>query len=208
MIVDVVYYTKNGARSYYVGSYFRKFLIDAQNYTKEVQYRIDLSNEMNSVFSFLSSRDSNLTIEDVGFLGRIFIQNTFANSTGIVANKRYAKFLLTCDGNMTAVTLDFTFPDEADLIAATWGSQNMVKIFPNRVQTSFSVSPDQRISSQIYVEWKMPEPLPPTPWYDEIPWRYLIPGLVGVAMTIFFRDVIARAIYKFLKHPRVADLKY
>jgi len=197
VIVDVVYHMKNGRR-YYVGSYFRQLLIDPQNYTNEIQYVIDLTEEMNSVFSFLSSQDSNLTIEDVGFLGRISIRNTFANSTGAVANKRYVKFPLTCDGNMTIVTLDFTFPEEADLIMATWGSQDMVKIFPNRVQTSFSVLPDQRISSEIYVEWKMPEPLPPIPWYDEFPWKYLMPGFIGLILTLTLRDGIPR-IYKFLR---------
>lgn len=198
VIVDVVYHKKNGRRSYYVGSYFRKLLIDPQNYTNEIQYRIDLTEEMNNVFSLLSSQDSNLTIEDVEFLGRISMRNTFANSIGAVANKRYVKFLLTCDGNMTAVTFDFTLPDEADLIVATLGGQDMVKIFPNRVQTSFSVLPDQRISSEIYVEWKMPEPLPPVPLYDEPPWKWLISGIIGVILTITFRDGIPR-IYKFLK---------
>jgi len=180
-----------------VGSYFRRLLIDPKNYTNEIQYRIDLTGEVNSVFSFLSSQDSNLTIRDIGFLGRISIQNTFAHSIGAVANKRYVKFLLACDGNMTAVTFDFTFPDEADLTVATWGGQEMVRIFPNRVQTSFSVLPDQKISSEIYVEWKMPEPLPPVPFYDEPPWKWLIPGTIGGTIGFFLGNI--PRIYKFLK---------
>jgi len=30
------------------------------------------------------------------------------------------------------------------------------------------------------------------PWYDKIPWKYLIPGFVGIILTFIFRDVIPR----------------
>lgn len=126
-------------------------------------------------------------------MGRIYLQSEFVNSTNIVGNKNYIRLHLTCEGNMTTVTPDFTIPDDADLIDATWGTEDMVRIIPTRVQTSFSVTPGQRISKVMYVSWKMPEPQEPPPqpaWHDQLPWKYVIPGLVGVALTVLVRDIV------------------
>ena len=77
----------------------------------------------------------------------------------------------------------------------------MTKIFPNRVQTTSSIL-SQSISSEVYVEWGMPEPLPPTPWYEIFPWKFIIPGLIGVILTVIFRDAIPR-FHKYLKERAV-----
>jgi hypothetical protein len=49
-------------------------------------------------------------------------------------------------------------------------------------------------------------PLPPTPWYDEIPWKYLIPGMIGVILTIIFRDLIIRRVSNFLRKRRFFNI--
>lgn len=203
VVVDVIFrYVPGGETIMEIGIYFNRFLVNPKNYTGEILYQIDFREEVNNVLNYFSTKVSNLTAEDVGFAGRFSIQTEFANSTGIISNTGYLRFPLIFDGNMTDPTLDVTIPEEYNLIIAKLGAEDMIKIFPNRVRESISVIPDQRKRTELYMEWELPEPpepLPPTPWYDEIPWRYLIPGVSGVFITIIVRDVIGRPALKRLK---------
>lgn len=200
VITDVVvYYAPNGSKNMEIGTYYDRFLVGSKDTDRETLYSIDFSDEVNRVLNHFSKTTSNLTAEDVGFYGRFSIQAEFMNSTGVISNKGYLGFPLTFDGNMSDVTLDLTIPENYDLRIAQLGTEDMIRIFPNRVRESISVTSDPEKTTELYMEWKLPEPLPPTPWYDRIPWRYIIPGVSGVFITITVRDVIGRPVLKRLK---------
>jgi len=187
------YYAPGGGVNYeWVSTGFWRLLVVPNNTTGEVLYRIDLREIANNVFNYYSSKVSNLTVEDVGFGGIFSIYTQFSNSTGAISNTGYLRFPLYLDGNMSSLSLDFTIPEEYEMITAKFGTDDMTKIFPNRVTTSFTVTKNQTKTSEVYMEWKIPVPPPPPPWYDVPPWRWVIPGLIGIGLTIVVRDIFPR----------------
>lgn len=164
VLIDLIgYYVPGGGKNIEWGTYFNRFYAVPTLYSNEVSYRIDLAQEVDRVFTYFSSTVSNLTKEDIWFAGRFFIETQFVNSTGRVSDKRYLRFPFTFGRNITVINLDITFPAESDLTMAKFGAEDMIKILPNRVQTSFSALSFQGHSPELYAEWKMPKEIPETP---------------------------------------------
>jgi len=169
VFIDLIgYYVPGVGKNIEWGTYFNRFYAVPTLYSSEVNYRIDLAQEVDRVFDHFSSTVDNLTKEDVWFAGKFFIETKFANCTGRVSDKRYLRFPFTFSGNITAINLDFTFPEESDLTTPKFGAEDMIKILPNRVQTSFSAQYLQGRSPELYAEWKMPQEIPETPLWIRI----------------------------------------
>jgi hypothetical protein len=192
VVIDVIMYYVDGATDVEIGTYFRTLSASPQNYSSEILYQVDLKGEVDNILGYFSTKVSNPKAEDIGFAGRFIIQNEFANSTGIVSDKGFLRLPLTFDGNMSLVSLDVTVPEEYDLVTYKWGSEDMIKIFPNRVRSSFSVKEDQRITSELYMEWKLPEVPPPPPIFQQHPW--IIP-LAFCLLGLFLGHIWGNQLY-------------
>jgi hypothetical protein len=169
VLIDLVgYYTSSGAKNIEWGAYFNRFSIAPVFYSNEGKYRIDLGGETDRVLNHFSSTVANLTEGDVWFAGRFFIEGQFINSTSKISDKNYIRFPFTFGGNITAINLDFTFPEESDLTATRLNDADMTKILPNRVQASFSGTSLQSVSPEVYAEWKIPASPPETPLWKKI----------------------------------------
>lgn len=202
IISVIVYYRPDGGKNIEVGTFYRRLIVDPENFTDQTLYEIDFKESMNEVFDYFSTRIANLTRESVGFAGSLSVQTEFANATGIVSQNGYFRFTPSFDGNITSAILDITVPEDYDLTSYTIGEQDMAKVFPNRVQKSFSVTQGQGISTELYLQWKIPAPPPPPPFYDVPPWKWLVPGFVGVFLTITVRDVAPRLLKRARKKRR------
>lgn len=204
-VIDIIfYYVPSGGKILEWGTYSSSLLIQPKNYSDETLYQFDFTEEAAKVFDYFSSKVGNLSREDVGFGGRFSIQAEFANATNAISNQGYLRFPFTFDGNISFIALDFTIPEDSDMSTAKLGTEDMTKVFPNRVRTVLSVSEEQRKESDIYLEWRIPSPPAAPDWYDRLPWRFIIPGLVGVTLTIAVRDVFPR----LWKHARKRTRKW
>jgi len=196
---DVIIYYVDDAKNVFIGSYFHSFSFDPINSTNTILYNMDLSQEAERVLNHFSKTVSNLTLNDVGFAGRINLQLTFGNFTGNIAHKGFIFFPMTFQGNFTSVSLDFTIPEEYDFVNFKLDNEDMAKIFPNRVQQNLAIPTRDIKVSELYLEWKIPEAPPQPPFYDTAPWKWIIPGLVGVFLTILVRDVVLPLLKSILK---------
>lgn len=184
---DVILYYVGINKNIFVGSYYHSFSVNPTNSTNALLYNIDLSGEAERVLEYFSSTVSNLTLNDVGFEGSIFIQVTFSNSWGNMSHDGFLTFPITFQGNFTSVVLDFTIPEEYGFVDYKLSGVDMVKIFPNRVQQNLVITPMESTSSKLYLEWRIPETPQPPPFYDTPPWKWIIPvvigGVIGVVIT-------------------------
>jgi hypothetical protein len=181
--IDVIgYYVLGGGKNLeWSNIYFRRLSVAPTLFSSTVQYRIDLTEEANDTFNHFLSAGANLSRENTLFAGRFFIDTQFLNCTGNVADKKYLRFTLSFGGNITAIDLDVTFPEISELTTVRFGMQEMRKILPNRVQTSFSPLSLQGQSSELYAEWKLPQPNPETPFWNRLlydPWFIAVASLI------------------------------
>lgn len=199
VLIDIIgYYVHEGGKNIEWGTYFNRFYAVPTLYSNKVNYRIDLTQEVDRVFNHFLSAVDNLTKEDVWFAGSFFIETKFANSTGRVTDKRYIRFSFTFGGNISVINLDFTFPEESDLTTPKFGAEDMIKILPNRVQTSFSALSLQGRSPELYAEWKMPLEIPETPLFIRI---FYDPIFLTV-ISLIIGSIIGRYPWVWIDHRR------
>jgi hypothetical protein len=180
--VDLIgYYVAEGGKNLEWGTYSRRLTVVPTLFSNTVQYRIDLTEVANDTFNHFLSVGVNLSRENTMFAGRFFIDAQFGNCTGNVGDKKYLRFTPSFNGNITAIDLDITFPEISDLTTVRFGTEDMRKILPNRVRTSFSLLSRQGLSSEIYAEWKLPQLNPETPFWTRLvydPWFIAVVGLI------------------------------
>lgn len=194
VIIDVIaYFSPNGTRQIEVGTFYEHWIIEPQRLTNEISYNIDMKNATEAVFNHFSQELVNVTPNEVGFFGTLLFDIEFKDATGIISSNGYFGFTPRLDGNMTSVTLDFTIPEEYDLVTYKFGDQDMTKVFPDRVQKIFSVIKGQGISADLYLEWKLPT-ITVTPWYAQFPNNFAI-----TAMTSLVVGWLSRYSYDLLK---------
>jgi len=200
----ILYYVGTG-KNVFFGSYYHSFPIDPINSTSAILYNIDLSQEAESVLDYFSSTVSNLTLNDVGFLGSIYVQVTFGSSTGNMSHEGFIGFPLNFLGNFTSVSLDFTIPEEYEFVDFKLDNEDMIKIFPDRVQQNLAILPRESKVSELYLEWRIPETPSPPPFYDTPPWEWIIPGLIGIILGILIQDIALARLRDYLRgHKKVS----
>ena len=113
-------------------------------------------------------------------------------------------FPVTFQGNFSSVSLDFTIPEEYEFVNFKLNNEDLIKIFPNRVQQNLAISTREIRVSELYLEWKLPEtPLSP-PFYDTPPWSWIIPGVIGVILGILIQDMGLNRVRKYLEERKKA----
>jgi hypothetical protein len=178
----ILYYV--GAGKNFVPVSSSNISVDVTNSTNTLMYNIDLSGEAENVLNYFSATVNNLTLDDVGFEGTLYIQVTFSNAIGNLSYNGFLSFPITLQGNFTSVSIDFTIPEEYDLADYTLSGTDMIKIFPNRAQENLEITPMESSVSDLYLEWEIPATPSPTPFYNSPPWDWIIYGLIGVCLTL------------------------
>ena len=194
----ILYYV--GAGKNFVPVSPNNISVDVTNSTNTLMYNIDLSGEAENVLNYFSATVNNLTLDDVGFEGTLYIQVTFSNAIGSLSNTRFLSFPITFQGNFTSADVDFTIPGEYDLADYTLSGTDMIKIFPNRAQENLEITPMQSNVSDLYLEWEIPATPSPTPFYNSPPWDWIIYGLIGGVIGVCLTILVEKGRSHFKKY--------
>lgn len=174
LIADVAFFTSNGSRHYFVGTYYKSMYVDPTLSDHKSEYSIDLTDEVNRVRELIYPGGS---LEDCGVRGRISFEATIGNSVGRVGNKRYITIPLHAIGNLYVILPDVTIPQKADLIDAKINDRDMRRMTPYRFDASASITPLEQSDLRIYLAWEMPSEVP---LFMTYPYNYILNTIISV----------------------------
>jgi len=127
------------------------------------------------------------------------------NSVDENLDRRSANVHFSFSGGTGDGLLQFVIPDQYEFEEYSWTSHILTKTSFSAVRGSYTLSSDNVVEGEIYVEWRVP--VPPPPW-EIWPWSAFLTAIVVAPLTLII-GWIGKATYddyKARKKKKVLDI--
>ena len=193
VVVDFIYYQQGAGRHYMWGSYRDSFLVEPENPANSFDYSINLTDQQEKVYSFLSPQVENLTIDRVGYLGTIFFEHRFVDALTPTSNGHYVTLPFTLEGKMLGLRLALGIPANSTWMEKTWQDE-VITHYDDAwtVSEEMSIDANESIISDLYARWEIPsEPI----YWDTLEGRYWFGVATGVTSTLIGAAIVTSMNY-------------
>ncbi len=165
VVVDFIYYQEGAGRHYIWGAYVDSFLVEPENVANSFDYSVNLTEQQDKVYAFLSTQVENLTIDMVGYQGVVLFNQGFEDALVPTSQGYYARIPFSLSGEMLGLKLALRIPENSSWIDKTWQDEPIIhKDDPEKVYEVMSIDVNESIISELYAEWQIPEVPVLQPW--------------------------------------------